>query len=460
MSCPKYSTYKESSEHWIGDVPEHWNITSLKRNFSIIGGSTPLSADANWDGNICWVTPADLSELPDMYVRTSKRTITENGLLSCSTTLLPKGSLILSTRAPIGSLGIAAKEMCTNQGCKGLIPKKAISSHFYAYVLQVVRAELNNRGTGTTFLEISGDQLGRFNVPTPNLNEQIQIAQFLDHETTKIDALIKEQQRLIELSKEKRQAVISHAVTKGLDPNAPMKDSGVEWLGMVPANWITTKLGHYARILTGFPFPSASFSHDDTDVRLLRGANVGVGSLKWDDTVHWNIDEDRSVLDYLMPEGQIVLGMDRPWIREGLRLARVSTADMPCLLLQRVAAITPKEELANQYLFYVLNSGLLQAHVEPDLTGVSVPHISPEQILSVLIPLPPRHEQGHIVERIKAELSVMDGLFDEARKGIELLQERRSALISAAVTGKIDVRDWQHSSSPTSTLQENAMEAT
>src|SRR5690625_6952266 len=117
---------------------------------------------------------------------------------------------------------------------------------------------------------ISRSLLGNIRAEIPPLKEQTQIARFLDHETARIDALIEEQQRLIELLKEKRQAVISHAVTKGLDPNVPMKDSGVEWLGEVPEHWRVSKLAHYAKVLTGFPFPSASFSHNESDVRLLR----------------------------------------------------------------------------------------------------------------------------------------------------------------------------------------------
>jgi type I restriction enzyme S subunit len=211
----------------------------------------------------------------------------------------------------------------------------------------------------------------------------------------------------------------------------------------VPEHWQISKLGHYAVILTGFPFPSASFSHDESDVRLLRGANIGVGSLKWVDTVYWQLDEGGELPDYLMKEGQIVLGMDRPWISEGMRIARVTQADMPCLLLQRVAAITPNSRLDDEYLYYFLTSEIFKIYVEPDLTGVSVPHISPEQILGFKIPIPDLDEQGKIGRFIKVQLDQMAALFKQTNESVEILQERRSALISAAVTGKIDVRDWQ-----------------
>ena len=152
MSFSKYPAYKDSGGEWIGDIPDHWSANPLKRAFKIEGGSTPTPDEVNWDGDIAWVTPADLSGLSSLFLDASKRTITATGLASCGTTLLPAGSLILSTRAPIGSLAIALIRVCTNQGCKGLVPNADASSAYFAYVLLTAKAELNNRGKGTTFL--------------------------------------------------------------------------------------------------------------------------------------------------------------------------------------------------------------------------------------------------------------------------------------------------------------------
>ncbi|MBV5302320.1 MAG: restriction endonuclease subunit S, partial [Methylococcales bacterium] len=243
MKYQTYPNYKPSGVEWLGDVPEHWDAIALKRKFRIVGGSTPKSdQEVFWDGEIIWVTPSDLSKLPSLFIGDSQRKITLSGLTSCGTTLVPENSIILSTRAPIGSLAIATTELCTNQGCKSLVPLNQTNSKFFGYLLSVSTTELNIRGRGTTFLELSGDELGAFKIPFPSKNEQQKIAQFLDHETAKIDTLIEKQQRLIALLKEKRQAVISHAVTKGLNPNAPMKPSGVEWLGDVPVGWEVAQL--------------------------------------------------------------------------------------------------------------------------------------------------------------------------------------------------------------------------
>jgi type I restriction enzyme, S subunit len=234
--------------------------------------------------------------------------------------------------------------------------------------------------------------------------------------------------------------VISHAVTKGLNPDAPMKDSGVEWLGEVPENWEVTQLRHYSKSIPGFAFPSAQFVEDESQWKLLRGINVGVSCIRWDEAVYWKREDDGQLDQYVLAPGDLVVGLDRPLIKEGLRVARVGPADCPCLLLQRVAAVKGTTELATEYLFYLLSSPLFVAHFEPDATGVSVPHISTGQIDSFVVPKPPKDEQQRIVNYLSDELCKIEELTNGSIDSIFLLQERRSALISAAVTGQIDVR--------------------
>jgi type I restriction enzyme S subunit len=244
----------------------------------------------------------------------------------------------------------------------------------------------------------------------------------------------------MELLKEKRQAVISHAVTKGLNPDAPMKPSGIEWLGDVPEHWRVGKCGFYLTILSGFAFPSVGFSDDETDTKLLRGINVGVSRLKWDETVYWRRSPEDGLDIYEMQEGDLVIGMDRPLISEGIRVAKVKERDLPCLLLQRVASLKTVGQLNVDYLLGLLSSEMFVAHFSPDATGVSVPHISPEQIKNFVIPVPTVAEQKGIVAFVHIETAKFNTLTAEARRAIDLLQERRTALISAAVTGQIDVR--------------------
>jgi type I restriction enzyme S subunit len=293
---------------------------------------------------------------------------------------------------------------------------------------------------GLTRVGLGQYALDNIELPFPPSEEQTHIAAFLDAETAKIDELVAEQRRLMDLLKEKRQAVISHAVTKGLNPNAPMKSSGIEWLGEVPEHWRVGKCGFYLTILSGFAFPSAGFTEDETDAKLLRGINVGVSRLKWEDTVYWRRFDEDGLAEYEMREGDLVIGMDRPLISEGMRVAKVKNSDLPCLLLQRVASLKTGKQLHADYLLGLLSSEMFVAHFSPDTTGVSVPHISPDQICNFIIPIPPVAEQESIVGFVSTEAAKFDALTTEAQRAIDLLQERRTALISAAVTGQIDVR--------------------
>jgi type I restriction enzyme S subunit len=324
-----------------------------------------------------------------------------------------------------------------------LIPSEATNAEFFRYLfksqpyIQALQATTNLVRDGQALRFSNFTQV---DLPLMPLAEQSAIAAFLDHETGKIDALIAEQEKLLTLLAEKRQAAISHAVTRGLNPNAPMKDSGVPWLGEVPAHWIVSKCGRYLSILSGFAFPSAGFSREDGDTKLLRGVNVGVSKLRWDDVVYWQRSDGDGLDAYELGVGDLVIGMDRPLIADGMRVARVKEEDLPCLLLQRVASIKTGKVLRADFLRYLLASEMFVAHFSPETSGVSVPHISPDQIASFVIPLAPIEEQVSILFFLEIEISKLDALKFEAERAITLLKEHRSALIAAAVTGKIDVR--------------------
>jgi type I restriction enzyme S subunit len=204
----------------LGDLPRGWQTCKIKHLFKVQNGATPKSDTSEfWDGDVIWVTPADISKLDDEFITSSARNISLAGLNSCGTTLVPKNSIVLSTRAPIGSICIAGKELCTNQGCKSLVPGEGVNSKYYYYYLKVSKEFLNLKGSGTTFLELPTNELSSFNIPLPPLKAQSAVARFLDREVSRIDKLIKEKQNFINLLKEKRQALISHVVTKGLDPD-------------------------------------------------------------------------------------------------------------------------------------------------------------------------------------------------------------------------------------------------
>ncbi|BDS31064.1 restriction endonuclease subunit S [Aeromonas caviae] len=236
-----YQEYKDSGVEWLGNVPSHWTVTAVKRFASFTTGWTPPTGnDAYFGGEHLW---ANISDVGHRVLSTTAKTITDAGVRATRIKKSPKGSLLFSFKLSIGLVSIVGEDMYTNEAIATFLPSETfnISYMYWAAPLFIPQnAEENIYGAKLLNQERIGN--ASFVLPTPK--EQQTIAAFLDYETARIDRLIAQQQRLIELLKEKRQAVISHAVTKGLNPNTPMKNSGIEWLGQVPEHWHLYRLKH------------------------------------------------------------------------------------------------------------------------------------------------------------------------------------------------------------------------
>lgn len=201
---------KDSGVEWIGQIPEHWEVGRIKHYFKMVNGATPTSTISEfWDGEILWITPADMND--DGIIKTGKRNITNKGFQSCGTNLVPTGSIIISTRAPIGKINIAQNPLCTNQGCKSLISRK--NNKYYYYYLISKKYILEFLGRGTTFLELSGFDLNNFNIPVPSSSEQQAIANYLDNKCAKIDAVIADKQAQLETLADYKKSLIYECVT-------------------------------------------------------------------------------------------------------------------------------------------------------------------------------------------------------------------------------------------------------
>lgn len=284
----KYNAYKDSEVKWIGEIPEHWEITPLKFCFKVLSGATPKSTELSYweDGNINWITPADF-KTEDRFISDGVKKITKEGFMSCSTTLIPSGSIIFSKRAPIGSVVINSNEVCTNQGCLSCIPKDDISSLFFYYIMSVSQKYFDMLGTGTTFNEISANVFKNVHLPVPPLSEQQAIASYLDAKTEKMDQMIAKAEKKIEYLGELKQSLITRAVTRGLNPNAPLKDSGVKWIGDIPRDWEIPRLNFVtSKIGSGSTPKGGSEVYVDEGVVFLRSQNVYNDGLRLNDVVH------------------------------------------------------------------------------------------------------------------------------------------------------------------------------
>ena len=431
MSLPRYAEYKKSGVTWLGEVPDHWDLRRLGFYFD-------ERREKVSDVEFAALSVTRNGVVPQLE-NVAKTDDGGNRKKVCA------GDFVINGRSDRkGSSGAADMDGSCSLISIVLAPNDGMRIDFAHHLLRSVpfQEEFYRYGKGIVadLWSTNYSEMKNISLAVPPSDEQSAIAVFLDRETGKIDALIAEQEKLLSLLAEKRQATISHAVTRGLNPNAPMKDSGVPWLGEVPAHWIVSKCGQYLSILSGFAFPSSRFSQDESDVKLLRGVNVGVSALRWEDVVYWRREIGDRLDAYELRTGDLVIGMDRPLIADGMRVARVKEGDLPCLLLQRVASIKAGPLLSTGFLMYLLASEMFVAHFAPEVSGVSVPHISPDQIASFVIPLPPIEEQASILFFLDAEVVKLEVLEAQTARAVVLLKERRSALIAAAVTGKIDVR--------------------
>lgn len=441
MKLKPYPKYKFSDEQWLGSVPTHWSIAPLKTKFSIFGGSTPKSEQEEfWDGEIVWVTPADLNNSPSLAIHGSSRKITSAGLASCATTLVPAGSIVLSTRAPIGSLGIAAVELCTNQGCKSLVPMPGVHSSFYALLLTTVTADLNVRGKGTTFLELSTSELGAFKVAVPPSDEQSKIAFFLECEIAKIDTLIAKQEKLIEILNEKRQAMIFHAVTKGVNSNALMKSSGVEWLGEVPEQWCVRPLKSVMTLVGRIGY--RGYTTDDLvsegeGAITLSPSNLLKGRLSLTKCTYISWDKYKESPEIMLEKEDVVL------VKTGSTLGKVAFVDSlsTSITINPQLAICKKIKCNKKFLFYLLAGRYIQSLIDVSNTGGTIPTMTQETINNFKAGWPPIAEQTAIVTYLDEVTRKLDKLTEKAQEAIALQKEHRASLISSVVTGKIDVRN-------------------
>ncbi|WP_018868504.1 MULTISPECIES: restriction endonuclease subunit S [unclassified Thioalkalivibrio] len=431
MSFPKYPEYKDSGVEWLGVVPENWGVCRA-RNLGRFSASGIDKKTVEGEHSVQMFNYLDVyrsqgkvlsggNELMETTAPPSK--VIEHSVKAGDILLTPSSE----TADDVGHAAVVGQTERATVYSYHLIRFRASIPCEPRYLChwfnsQNARSYFSSVATGTTRMVLSRGDFKDAPVPLPDLSEQKKISAFLDHEIGKIDALIEEQRRLIELLKEKRQAVISHAVT----------DHGCKTPG---------RLGYYIDLLPGYAFPSQGFRFDD-GIRLLRGINVGVGEIRWNEAVFWPEESTTGLEDYFLREGDVVLGMDRPWIGGGTRVARVSRQDLPALLLQRVARIRAIEGLDPGFLWLILVSQEFKRELETDLTGVSVPHISPEQIRSFRISLPDIEVQSELGKRVELELEKVGLLIEQCERSIALMEERKTSLVSAAVTGKVDVGGW------------------
>jgi len=447
-----YPEYRELDVDWLEELPSHWEVSKLRYMFSFGKGLTITKANLIDDGVPC----VNYGEVHSKYGFEVNPTIhpmkcvSKEYLKTSSSALLSRGDFVFADTSEdidgSGNFTQLTSEEDVFAGYHTIIgrPKDNNCSRFYAYLLdaQQIRTQIRYAVKGVKVFSITQAILRGINIWLPTLEERKKIANFLDHETAKIDTLIEKQQQLIKLLKEKRQAVISHAVTKGLNPDAPMRDSGVEWLGEVPEGWVVSRVGFHAQKIGSGKTPRGGAEiYKDEGVMFLRSQNI------YDDGLRISKDESVFITNKIHEEmsGTKVQGGDVLLNITGGSIGRtcfVPNEFVEANVNQHVCIIRFPSSI-NEYFSYILKSALVKEQIISCQPGGNRESLNIEQASNLIVCIPPKKEREQILDFIKASIRKYDNVINNAVRAIGLIKERRTALISAAVTGKIDVRNWQ-----------------
>jgi type I restriction enzyme S subunit len=438
-----YPAYRDSGVELLGDVPMHWEVRKTTWLFTIGSGTTPRSGDPTYyGGDMPWVTT---SELRESVVVSTDKSVTDEALRDFSSLKVhPKGSVALAMYgATIGRLGILGVSATVNQACCVFSNPNGIDMWFWFYWLQMRRSHLISLGYGGGQPNLSQELLRSVRVPTRPIPEQRAIVAFLDRETANIDVLVAKEERLTEVLEEKRTAIITRAVTKGLDPHVLMKASGVEWLEDIPAHWEAKRIKHISSVENSGAYgvergegavdlPVCTTAHVTSDGRFLIGDMPLRGFSTAEEARYFGRPGDLFVVKSSGSNTNIIsgklalVGEDTPRIVFGNFLMRIRPS---------IGVVRPR------FLAFLLRSELTRERIQRMVATTTYPNIDVPEYVGSALAIPPVEEQDRITAFLDQETTRIDALVAKVRDAIGRLKELRTALISAAVTGKIDIRE-------------------
>ncbi len=439
-----YPEYKDSGVEWLGEVPTEWKTSRIKF-FAALNPSKSELNTLSSDTEVTFLPMEAIGEqgsLDTSKVRKLRDVI--NGY-----TYIREGDVCVAKITPCfeNGKGAIAKGLRNDIGfaTTEVIPLRCARRRDAKYVYYLLTsAPFNKQAEGSMYgaggqKRVADSFVANYHFSLPSFIERQQIANFLDHETAKIDALIEKQQQLIKLLKEKRQAVISHAVTKGLNPTAPMKDSGVEWLGEVPEAWDVTEIRYVTSQIGGGTPSKDRVEYWNGDIPWVSPKDMKVDYIEesQDNITEQALDNCSAKL---VPLGSVLI------VVRGMILIHsvpVALTQKILTINQDMKALVPAKTLSGDYLLVLLKGfrDFILDLVDSSAHGTKC--LRTELFERMKVAIPTIEEQEAILSQLRQKLQAIDSLIDNAYLAVELLQERRTALISAAVTGKIDVRHWK-----------------
>ncbi len=431
----RYSEYKDSGVQWLGEIPSHWEMRSLKYCCSLkgrIGWNGLRSEEFQYSSYAYLVTGQDFigSEIDwSKCYQISQERYDEDPYIQ-----LNNGDMLITKDGTIGKVAKVTnldKPACLNSGIFVIKQKDAFFNQGFLYWMfcSNVLKEFNvYTQTGATIAHLYQNVFENMPCILPPVSEQQAIASYLDAATSKIDAAIAQQQKMIDLLNERKQIIINNAVTKGLNPDAPMKDSGVDWIGEIPEHWSLIPIKHIIKFINGYAFDSNDFKSDG-DIPVIRISNISDGQVCLDDIAY--VSYKKELEPYVTHKGDLLIAMS------GATTGKVGfDFDGGLYINQRVGAIRSEHQ---QFVYYWLNSSFFKEYVLLSALGSAQPNISSKGISNFQICLPTKEEIEEISCYIKRELNKITPALSNAIRQISLLQERKQIIINEVVTGKVKV---------------------
>lgn len=411
-----------------------WVACQLRRIFHVMNGGTPAADPDYWDGPVAWATPVDLAPVHGGHISTTARSLTTVGA-TVGSAIAPAPSLLVSTRAPIGYVAQADRAFAFNQGCKALVPRGTLDLRYFRYQLVSLLPVLQAAGQGSTFQELSTDALSRTRVVAPSEPEQRAIADYLDAETSRIDALIAKKQRMIELLDERTRSRFLQLV---LSEGRSGRPSSTGYYLSVPDEWGETALRHLGCAVQTGPFGSQLHAEEYVEGGwpVVNPMNIVEASIEAVPTMTVTDAKRNELSRHMLKPGDIVFGRRGEMGRAGLVEDRHDgwLCGTGSLRLRIVG-----ERLSPNYLKLLLGTAPARAYFELASVGSTMDNLNSEIVLAFPCLVPPLPVQHHIVRAV-AELEAAGGkLRGGVVKQIELLREHRQALITAAVTGELEI---------------------
>lgn len=429
----RYDEYKDSGVEWIGEVPSHWEVMKTSLAFHGIGsGTTPSTSNKDfYDENegYYWLQTGDLN---DGIINDTSKKVTKVAVGQCNLKFYPKGSIVIAMYgATIGKVGILGIETATNQACCVLPTNKNMNSKFAFYEFLACKPALLVSAIGGGQPNISQDVIRKQKIVVPSLKEQTAIANYLDKKCSEIDNVITAQQKRIALLQELKQSVITHAVTKGLNPNGEMKDSGVEWSGKVPKHWEVVHLKRILREHMQYGANEPAESDDTSFPRYIRITDITANGELRPET--FKSLEPSKAKDYLLDKGDVLFA------RSGATVGKtfLFNADIKaCYAGYLIKASCDRRKMIPEYLYYYTQSGAYECWKNSVFIQSTIQNIGADKYQLMYIPVPSKDEQKEIVEYVDKRSKAFDAAISKAQHQVELLQEYKQSLITEVVTGK------------------------